>query len=96
MVKDRAPEEVFYRVQIIDAEGGKIRFGPFTVDDIAELHPGVTAEDLPGSIVTNLQQNIQSLGLEQALTFLGIWGGFRVFLKGDDGTDIGIWEVDAP
>lgn len=95
---DRGEEETFFHIQIVDAELGRIRFGPFTIGDFDSLfnrnpkYPKST----PQEIAQVIQADIKNHGLVTALTNLGIYGGFEVRLTGDDGTNINVWEVEAP
>lgn len=87
----REPEETFYHVQLIDAELGKIRFGPFTAAQTWKT-PELIAENLRKVMEADYPDG----GLEVALSQIEIFGGLRVFLTGDDGTRILITEVPSP
>lgn len=92
-------EVPFYYVQIIDAELGKIRFGPFTQADFIKSPVGALGQQkapTPDVMARDIEKQIASLGLVSTLANLGIWGGLRIILKGDDGTDVPIYEVEAP
>lgn len=77
-------EETFYYVQIVDAELGRIRFGPFTIDQSVV------------SVANDLTTLIEEEGLVRTLELYEIWGGLRISLKGDDGTDILLTEIGPP
>lgn len=97
--KDTEDEVPFYYVQLIDAENGKIRFGPFTQDDYLKSslgQLGKPGKPTPANMAKDITDCINRLGLVTALTHLGIYGGLRVILKGDDGTDLPLSEVEAP
>lgn len=95
--RDLEDEVPFYRVQLIDAELGKIRFGPFTTLEFDQaIDMGDDPErSTPHEMADVIRNRIRDKGLITALTELGIWGGVRIVLKGDDGTDILITEVEA-
>ena len=92
-------EVPFYWVQIIDAELGKIRFGPFTEEEFLKSPVGALGQKktaTPAVMAQDIRKQVNTLGLVSALTSLGIWGGLVIKLRGDDGTDIEITEVEAP
>ena len=90
-------EEPFYYVQLIDLEGGKIRFGPFTAKDF-DHSAGIDAEperSTPQQMAETLRDEIRQEGLVSMLKSFDLWGGLEIRLKGDNGTDILLGEVPS-
>lgn len=96
VTEDEVP---YYHVQLIDAERGRIRFGPFTQQEFLASPVGALGKDkkpTPEAMADDIRSQIASLGLISTLTALGVWGGIEIHLKGDDDTDYLIAEVEAP
>lgn len=84
--EDKAP---FYHVVVEDGEKNTIRFGPFTRAEVLDPDD----EDTPEAVAEALVVDIENHGLENALTYPGLWGGLTVRLIGDDGTHIKMCEI---